>query len=109
MNSQLNQQQQSMAASAENEELYSSYVNNPYNLTLQVDQTYTNPLLTSSTSAISNETPPPSIPVAVAPAMTNPTENSNTFNSNVFQSINYFGAASDANIPPGSEMLFGSP
>lgn len=98
-----------MAASDENEDLYSSYVNNPYNLTLQVDQTYTNTLPPSSALDVFNQAPLPSVSASVAPATTNPTENSNTFNSNVFQSINYFGAATNANIPPGSEMLFGDP
>lgn len=98
-----------MAASGENEDLYSSYVNNPYNLTLQVDQTYTNSLPATSKSDVFNQAPSPSASGSAAPAMRNPTENLNTFNSNIFQSINYFGAASDANIPPGSEMLFGNP
>lgn len=93
-------------ASEENEDLYSSYVNNPYNITLQVDQNYGNPQ-SSTTTTVFSETNT----VSVASLPINPVEMSqnNTNNSNIFQSINYFGAASDANIPPGSEMLFGNP
>lgn len=69
-------------------EIYRDYVNNPYNLTLQVDQSY-NPVGSSETVATTT--------AAAAP------------NMNVFQSVNYFGSANDATIPPGSEMLFGAP
>lgn len=68
-------------------DIYSDYVNNPYNLTLQVDQSYNR--------VGSNETV--AATTAAAP------------NMNVFQSVNYFGSANDATIPPGSEMLFGAP
>lgn len=82
----------------ENEELYSSYVNNPYNLTLHVDQSF------------SNAPPPPPMAASMAGDATNVMQPStNTSNLNVFQSVNYFGVASDAAIPPGSEVLFGNP
>lgn len=92
-------QQQSYAVGGENEELYSSYVNNPYNLTLQVDQNFSNPPVTSATTTNQVSAEPPQM---MQPS-TNPS------NLNVFQSINYFGATTDATIPPGSEMLFGGP
>lgn len=76
-------------------EIYSDYVNNPYNLTLQVDQGYNN-IGGSETVATSTAA------AAAAPSVSAP-------NMNVFQSVNYFGSANDATIPPGSEMLFGAP
>lgn len=78
-------------------EIYSDYVNNPYNLTLQVDQSLVN-VGGSKTLAASLTT------------MTSTTTTTEaTLNTNVFQSVNYFGSATDATIPPGSEMLFGAP
>ncbi|XP_055312921.1 Golgi-specific brefeldin A-resistance guanine nucleotide exchange factor 1 isoform X3 [Sitodiplosis mosellana] len=85
--------QQSYAACNENEDLYSSYVNNPYNLTLHVEQSFSNTSPTTTNQLSSEQS---SVTATAS-------------NLNVFQSVNYFGAASDAPIPPGSEMLFGSP
>lgn len=92
-------QQQSHAFDGENEDLYNSYVNNPYNLTLQVEQNYSQQPAVApiTTNQMSNE----------SANMMKATTNSN--NLNVFQSINYFGSTSDAAIPPGSEVLFGGP
>lgn len=73
-------------------EIYSDYVNNPYNLTLQVDQNYSN---VGSSEIVATM-------AEAAPAVSAP-------NMNVFQSVNYFGSANDTSIPPGSEMLFGAP
>lgn len=69
--------------STEGGDIYSDYVNNPYNLTL-TDQVI-------STADEKNLTP----------------EKLNI--SNMFQSTNYFGATENGQIPPGSEMLFGRP
>lgn len=93
------QQQQSHGFGGENEELYNSYVNNPYNLTLHVEQNFGNQAAVApiTTNQVSTETA----------NMMKTATNSN--NLNVFQSINYFGSTSDAAIPPGSEMLFGGP
>lgn len=89
--------QQPCMSGAENEDLYSSYVNNPYNLTLQADQNFGN------ASAPSTYLNPPTVDSEGV------LQTSNTNNLNVFQSVNYFGNASDTSIPPGSEMLFGNP
>lgn len=91
------------------EELYSSYVNNPYNLTLHVEQNF-------GSSQIDDEA------AAAAPAMQASADGPLSgpslgvgeqamagANMNIFQSAAYFGAQSDATIPPGSEMLFGQP
>lgn len=77
----------------DNEDLYSSYVNNPYNLTLHVEQSFG-----TTPSAIASQLSSEQSSVTANPS-----------NLNVFQSVNYFGVASDASIPPGSEMLFGNP
>jgi golgi-specific brefeldin A-resistance guanine nucleotide exchange factor 1 len=68
-------------------EIYSDYVQNPYNLTLQAAMPDPQPLL----EEVRPET---------AAAPTPPTA------ANVFQSANYFGASSNP-MPPGSEVLFG--
>lgn len=89
------QQQQQQQQSSEGE-IYSDYVNNPYNLTLQVDQSYAN--VASSDMVVTTT----SVAVTTTATMSAP-------NMNVFQSVNYFGNANDSAIPPGSEMLFGAP
>lgn len=89
-------QQSTNQPSNENEELYSSYVNNPYNLTLQIEQSFNNVPTTSAPIL------QPSIDASSVLQTTNNT------NLNVFRSVNYFGTASDS-IPPGSEVLFGNP
>lgn len=88
-------QQQQQQQSNEGE-IYSDYVNNPYNLTLQVDQSYAN--VTNSDMVVATT----SVAMTTTAGMSAP-------NMNVFQSVNYFGNANDSAIPPGSEMLFGSP
>ncbi|XP_031640061.1 Golgi-specific brefeldin A-resistance guanine nucleotide exchange factor 1 isoform X2 [Contarinia nasturtii] len=98
------QQQASYGSSNENEDLYSSYVNNPYNLTLHVEQSFSN-----ATSTATVTTTNQSLPVATTTAEQTNVITTNASNLNVFQSVNYFGAPSDAPIPPGSEMLFGGP
>lgn len=88
--------QQPYTSTNENDDLYSSYVNNPYNLTLHVEQSsFSNATTTTTTTS--------QLQTEQSNGTTNPS------NLNVFQSINYFGSASDTPIPPGSEMLFGSP
>lgn len=81
------------AAGNENEDLYSSYVNNPYNLTLHVEQSFSAAPLSTANQLAGEQS----------------SVTANPSNLNVFQSVNYFGVASDASIPPGSEMLFGNP
>lgn len=81
-------------------------MNNPYNITLQADNNYTNSHVGSNASTAYNE----NASISGASVPRNPLEGSSANDSsNIFQSINYFGAATDANIPPGSEMLFGGP
>lgn len=92
-------QSSSYASGNENEELYNSYVNNPYNLTLHVEQNFGNASPTTANHLSTDDQ------LNVSTTTTTTTSPSNL---NVFQSVNYFGTASD-NIPPGSEMLFGSP
>lgn len=89
--------QQPYTPAADNEELYNSYVNNPYNLTLNVEQNFGNAPSNPPSSVTSNQ---PSVDPTRA------LQTSNTNSLNMFQSVNYFGNASDASIPPGSEMLF---
>ncbi|XP_055916324.1 Golgi-specific brefeldin A-resistance guanine nucleotide exchange factor 1 [Eupeodes corollae] len=73
-------------------DIYTDYVKNPYNLTLQHQQQQ---LATSDVNIEQTD----QISSGELPAVTN-----------VFQSVNYFGANVDPNsIPPGSEMLFGNP
>lgn len=73
-------------SSVEGGDIYSDYVNNPYNLTLQEH------LPSASPNEEQN----------ITPVKLNVTQN------NVFQSVNYFSAEAGT-IPPGSEMLFGGP
>lgn len=93
------QQQISYGSANENEDLYSSYVNNPYNLTLHVEQSFSNATSTVTPTTTSNQ----SVTTAIE------SSNDRTTNANVFQSVNYFGSPSDGPIPPGSEVLFGGP
>lgn len=91
------------------EELYSSYVNNPYNLTLHVEQAFSNDQMDDSLMA-TVAVPPSSVdtPTITETIAVNEQVMAGA-NMNVFQSATYFGASSDATIPPGSEMLFGQP
>lgn len=68
-------------------DIYNDYVNNPYNLTLKANDD-------SVTSYAENDNGSPKVQKLGA--------------VNVFQSANYFGSDT-ADIPPGSEMLFGKP
>lgn len=80
-------------------ELYNDYANNPYNLTLQMEQNYCeidSPMATDAEQG-----------AAVSSATA--TTTTQVTNLNVFQSLNYFGSSSDSAIPPGSELLFGGP
>lgn len=92
-----NAQQQTNVITNNTEELYNSYVNNPYNLTLNVEQTFSNSIITSEPSSA------PEINTTTAVGAPNPLIPP----ANIFQSMNYFGSACDGAIPPGSEMLFG--
>lgn len=98
-------------------ELYNDYANNPYNLTLQVEQNYcANSIVPSSDSGQqilslnSNSATIETIggPQTI-PQSTDETTTTSTANLNVFQSLNYFGNSNDSSIPPGSELLFGGP
>lgn len=76
-------------------DIYTDYVQNPYNLVLHpIDQQHQPiaEITTSEVSATSTTTTTSTPPIA-----------------NVFQSANYFGIDQSARIPPGSEMLFSSP
>lgn len=96
------------------EELYSSYVNNPYNLTLRVEQNFSpgqidNELITTSAAAAASIATATLISPLTEPASGVNEHMMAATNMNIFQSAAYFGAQSDASIPPGSEMLFGHP
>lgn len=101
--------QQQIISSNQNEELYNSYVNNPYNLTLHVEQNFGNnsmnvdAITTSTTETINSTTLANEENI-----LTNSNISSSAVN-NIFQSATYFGTTSDTSIPPGSEMLFGQP
>lgn len=96
------QQQQLHQHQQHGDELYSSYVNNPYNLTL--DQNFANNQMADQTTISAAATPVAIDSVNMIQTQPNPS------NLNVFQSINYFGASTDSTqIPPGSEVLFGGP
>lgn len=105
--------QQSRQNAAQTEEIYSDYVNNPYNLTLDVDHEQSLYHTETAASALQSDNLPSSHN-AVSSNSLEQTQNSpnkqqpQQIQSNIFQSANYFGIADD-NIPPGSEMLFGSP
>lgn len=107
--------QQSRQNEQPTEEIYNDYVNDPYNLTLEVEQSLyrTEPAVNAShpenqstqneflSSAVSSKVPQTDSPQRPQPQ-------SMQVQSNIFQSANYFGTP-DGNIPPGSEMLFGGP
>uniref|UniRef100_A0A182MM42 SEC7 domain-containing protein n=1 Tax=Anopheles culicifacies TaxID=139723 RepID=A0A182MM42_9DIPT len=100
---------------AEASDIYSDYINDPYNLTLQIDNgtgsasnvtAATTVPSTSDTSAktIEEATPNPTAATTMATTAT-----SSTQFANVFQSAQYFSFPASGRIPPGSEMLFGEP
>lgn len=72
-------------AAADGADIYSDYINDPYNLTLQIDSG-SQEQQQQSVPASQQQQPP----------------------QNVFQSANYFQFGT-GRIPPGSEMLFGEP
>lgn len=82
---------QPTSAPTDGADIYNDYVNDPYNLTLQIDQT-ANPA-----AALGQQ------PQQIQESQQQP--------QNVFQSANYFGSYQfgSGRIPPGSEMLFGEP
>lgn len=91
------------------EELYSSYVNNPYNLTLHVEQTFSGDQKNENLTA-TDYAPTANIDASKLPEAPELNEQLiSGANMNVFQSATYFGTTSDTTIPPGSEMLFGQP
>ena len=63
----------------DNADIYNDYLNNPYNLTLQMN------------------------------AGQSLEQGANGNSNNIFQSSNYFSSGGGKQIPPGSEMLFGEP
>lgn len=77
-------------------DIYNDYVNNPYNLVLQVD--------TPAASNSTNENTPVAIPITSHFAAVG----GGSTISNVFHASNYFAEKSAA-IPPGSEILFNGP
>lgn len=106
--------QQQIISSNQNEELYSSYVNNPYNLTLHVEQNFgNNPMntdaITTSTAEATNSTALANEGNILTNRNISSSAVNNNTNMNIFQSATYFGTTSDTTIPPGSEMLFGQP
>lgn len=70
-------------------DIYNDYVSNPYNLTLKANDE------NAMCVPMANDNVSPSMVQKLGAV-------------NVFQSANYFGSDT-ADIPPGSEMLFGSP
>lgn len=86
------------------EELYNEYVNNPYNLTLDVDQSLYHTDATNSLQSV----PKQNLHAGLDTSIEQSPQNQQAQQSNIFQSANYFGTTDD-NIPPGSEMLFGNP
>lgn len=106
--------QQQAIPSNQNEDLYSSYMNDPYNLTLHVEQNFSNNTMNTDALATSTAEAENSITLANEEnILTNSNISSsavnNNTNMNIFQSATYFGTTSDTSIPPGSEMLFGQP
>uniref|UniRef100_A0A182R4X8 SEC7 domain-containing protein n=1 Tax=Anopheles funestus TaxID=62324 RepID=A0A182R4X8_ANOFN len=101
---------------AEASDIYSDYINDPYNLTLQIDNgTGSVPNVTGATTvAPDSDTLARSIeeakpnPTAVTTTMTTSATSSAQM-ANVFQSAQYFSFPASGRIPPGSEMLFGEP
>lgn len=89
---------QPSAGTAEGADIYSDYINDPYNLTLQIDQSPTH-------ATGQQQAPPPQ-----EQHQPNPLQQMQQ-QQNVFQSANYFSTIqfSTGRIPPGSEMLFGEP
>uniref|UniRef100_A0A182PGX0 SEC7 domain-containing protein n=1 Tax=Anopheles epiroticus TaxID=199890 RepID=A0A182PGX0_9DIPT len=102
---------------ADASDIYSDYINDPYNLTLQID---------NGTGSGASSVPPPSAPqqvsgnrtleelssssmVMVSSTVTTTTTASSAQLANVFQSAQYFSFPASGHIPPGSEMLFGEP
>ncbi len=72
-------------------DIYNDYVSNPYNLTLKANDEQQQPV---TYVPVPNDQNSPIVQKLGA--------------VNVFQSANYFGSDT-ADIPPGSEMLFGKP
>ncbi|XP_052891953.1 Golgi-specific brefeldin A-resistance guanine nucleotide exchange factor 1 [Anopheles moucheti] len=110
-------------APAEATDIYSDYINDPYNLTLQIDNgTGSVPSTGTSNGAtmvgapatdtlarsIEEANPSSTGAVVVATTMTT-TATSPAQLANVFQSAQYFSFPASGRIPPGSEMLFGEP
>lgn len=81
-------------------DIYTDYVNNPYNQTLKIDH---EPLVQSQSGLPTVEDQPLTI-------QKDSNGSGGVVNNvaNVFQSANYFGSDT-INIPPGSEVLFGGP
>ncbi|XP_058446781.1 Golgi-specific brefeldin A-resistance guanine nucleotide exchange factor 1 isoform X3 [Malaya genurostris] len=83
---------QPVPANTDGSDIYSDYINDPYNLTLQIDQS-PNPASTDQQS--------------VEPEQ----QQLQPMTETVFQSANYFSTIQfgSGRIPPGSEILFGEP
>lgn len=86
-------------------DIYSDYVNNPYNLTLQQNYNGDDFQQTTSDNMVNRLS---STEQQMTGVTTTATPTPVTSNLNVFQSMNYF-SSTDTTIPPGSEMLFGGP
>ncbi|XP_041788554.1 Golgi-specific brefeldin A-resistance guanine nucleotide exchange factor 1 [Anopheles merus] len=111
-------------APAEASDIYSDYINDPYNLTLQIDNGAPGSAPTSS--VIAPEPLPPQSATAQPDTLSRTLEDAKTAGpmltgsttvtatpsaqlANVFQSAQYFSFPASGHIPPGSEMLFGEP
>ena len=110
-------------APAEASDIYSDYINDPYNLTLQIDNGA--PVSVPSSSVTAPEPAPQSATAqpdtlsrtledtkTAGPMLTGATTVTATPSAqlaNVFQSAQYFSFPASGHIPPGSEMLFGEP
>uniref|UniRef100_A0A182STE4 GBF1-like tetratricopeptide repeats domain-containing protein n=1 Tax=Anopheles maculatus TaxID=74869 RepID=A0A182STE4_9DIPT len=97
---------------AETSDIYSDYINDPYNLTLQIDNGNAGNVPSVASASIEDGKSSPT-PVAETGLTTMTTTTTTTSSSaqlaNVFQSAQYFSFPVSGRIPPGSEMLFGEP
>uniref|UniRef100_A0A182JR53 SEC7 domain-containing protein n=1 Tax=Anopheles christyi TaxID=43041 RepID=A0A182JR53_9DIPT len=98
---------------AEASDIYSDYINDPYNLTLQIDNgTGAPPPLPVQQDALArtqeDATSSSGSTMMVSTTVTTTTPSSAQL-ANVFQSAQYFRFPASGHIPPGSEMLFGEP
>ncbi|XP_053679381.1 Golgi-specific brefeldin A-resistance guanine nucleotide exchange factor 1 [Anopheles nili] len=100
---------------AETSDIYSDYINDPYNLTLQIDSesdrvtTNTTAITTDTALGLVQETKQNFTMATTTMATATTTTATPVQLANVFQSAQYFSFPPAGHIPPGSEMLFGEP